>query len=497
MAVGFVKALLLLPLVFLKRTLAFSEAEKKELVDVHNKYRAQVQDASNMLRMKWDDDLEEIAFIYAKECVWGHNKNRGRTGENLYAATGSVNLEGAVEHWYLEVSDYTYDTMECTPSKMCGHYTQVVWADTDKVGCASHFCDELEGLEDKNLSMLVCNYLSPGNVLGENPYKKGTPCSDCPDGFKCIDNLCESELELDLGQEPYPQSTVKPGAETETKAEPELEAKPESSPEPEVRMEPRPEPDVNLEASPEIDDKLEPNSKLDENVEPSSELDDNLEPSSELDDNLEPSSEIDDNLDPSSKQDDNVEPSSELDDNLEPSSELDDDLVPSSEIDDNLDPSSKQDDNVDPSSEPDGDLEPSSEDDDDRKQSSELDDNLQGSPEIDDNLGPISEPDDNPKASPEPEMYIELTPEQEENLDLSQGAVSKFKVILKTRMKTDLKPKLVSEPREKLESYPVSGKERMPGSKKKDRPFQVVNRNPAFCSSIILTMTMLLALYFV
>ncbi|XP_032898405.1 peptidase inhibitor 16-like isoform X2 [Amblyraja radiata] len=495
MAVGSMKALLFLSLIFLERTLALSEAEKKDLVDVHNKYRAQVQDASYMLRMKWDDDLEKMAFNYAKECVWGHNKDRGRTGENLYAVTGSIDLEGAVEHWCLEVSDYTYDTMECTPGKMCGHYTQVVWADTDKVGCASHFCDELEGLEDKNLSILVCNYLAPGNVLGENPYKKGTPCSDCPDEFKCIDNLCESELELDLGQEPYPQPAVKPDAETETKAEPELEAKPELSPEPEAHMEPRPEPDINLEASPEIDDKLEPSSELDENVEPSSELDDNLEPSTELDDKLAPSSEIDDSLDPSSKQDDNIEPSSEVDDNLEPSSELDDNLEPSSELHDNLEPSSEIDDGLDPSSKQDDNIEPSSEVDDNLEPSSELDDDLQGSPDIDDNQGPISEPDDNPKSGPEPEMYIELTAEREENQDLSQGVVSKFEVKLKTVMETDLKPKLVSEPREKLESYPGSGKKSMPGSRRKDRLHPVGSRTPAFCSSIILTLTMLWIVY--
>ncbi|XP_032898406.1 peptidase inhibitor 16-like isoform X3 [Amblyraja radiata] len=495
MAVGSMKALLFLSLIFLERTLALSEAEKKDLVDVHNKYRAQVQDASYMLRMKWDDDLEKMAFNYAKECVWGHNKDRGRTGENLYAVTGSIDLEGAVEHWCLEVSDYTYDTMECTPGKMCGHYTQVVWADTDKVGCASHFCDELEGLEDKNLSILVCNYLAPGNVLGENPYKKGTPCSDCPDEFKCIDNLCESELELDLGQEPYPQPAVKPDAETETKAEPELEAKPELSPEPEAHMEPRPEPDINLEASPEIDDKLEPSSELDENVEPSSELDDNLEPSTELDDKLAPSSEIDDSLDPSSKQDDNIEPSSEVDDNLEPSSEVDDNLEPSSELHDNLEPSSEIDDGLDPSSKQDDNIEPSSEVDDNLEPSSELDDDLQGSPDIDDNQGPISEPDDNPKSGPEPEMYIELTAEREENQDLSQGVVSKFEVKLKTVMETDLKPKLVSEPREKLESYPGSGKKSMPGSRRKDRLHPVGSRTPAFCSSIILTLTMLWIVY--
>ncbi|XP_069792552.1 peptidase inhibitor 16-like [Narcine bancroftii] len=131
MTTGSLKALLLLSLTFLEKTFAFSEVEKKELVNAHNYYRALVLDASNMLRMKWDNDLEEIASQYAKKCIWEHNKNRGQIGENLYAITSTVNLEAAVQKWHSEVIDYTYDTMECTPKKMCGHYTQVVWADSE------------------------------------------------------------------------------------------------------------------------------------------------------------------------------------------------------------------------------------------------------------------------------------------------------------------------------------------------------------------------------
>ncbi|XP_059806430.1 peptidase inhibitor 16-like [Hypanus sabinus] len=270
MADGWLKALLLLSLIFPEQTLAFSDAEKEDLVRAHNKYRSQVMDASYMLRMKWDNDLAELALTHAKECIWGHNKNRGQTGENLYATTGTVDLKAVVEKWYFEAADYTYDTMECTPQKMCGHYTQVVWADSDKVGCASHYCDVLQGLSENNLSILVCNYSPPGNVFGEKPYKKGSPCSNCPDGFKCIDNLCTSERDLNLGPETTSHLSLTPKAdekpELEAKTEPTPEAKPEPNTEPEAKPEPNTEPEAKPEPTPGA--KPEPNTEPEAKPEP-------------------------------------------------------------------------------------------------------------------------------------------------------------------------------------------------------------------------------------
>ncbi|XP_051891058.1 peptidase inhibitor 16-like [Pristis pectinata] len=184
--------LLLLSLALPQPARALSKAEKKNLVDAHNMFRSEVPDATNMLRMRWDAHLEKIATKYANKCLWKHNPNRGRVGENLYATNGPLDPAKGVEDWYLEIYDYTYDTMTCTSGKMCGHYTQVVWATTDKVGCSVHFCDKLQGLDNKNLSILVCNYAPSGNVVGFKPYKKGVPCSECPSGYKCIDKLCTS-----------------------------------------------------------------------------------------------------------------------------------------------------------------------------------------------------------------------------------------------------------------------------------------------------------------
>ena len=43
-----------------------------------------------------------------------------------------------------------------------GHYTQLMWRDTDRVGCAV----EANGEYD----ILVCRYAAAGNVIGERPF---------------------------------------------------------------------------------------------------------------------------------------------------------------------------------------------------------------------------------------------------------------------------------------------------------------------------------------
>ncbi|XP_032898413.1 peptidase inhibitor 16-like isoform X2 [Amblyraja radiata] len=200
--------LILASLALIQPLLALSKADKNTLVDAHNRFRSEVPDATNMLRIKWDAHLEKIATKYSKKCAWKHNPNRGRVGENLYATNGALIPAKGVEDWYMEIYDYDYNTMVCTAGKMCGHYTQVVWANTEKVGCNVNFCDKLHGLDNKNLTILVCNYSPPGNVIGAKPFKKGASCSECPSGYKCVDKLCSTEL---------PQSTTS-GTQTSTTA---------------------------------------------------------------------------------------------------------------------------------------------------------------------------------------------------------------------------------------------------------------------------------------
>ncbi|XP_005856781.1 PREDICTED: peptidase inhibitor 16 isoform X3 [Myotis brandtii] len=190
-------ALLLPPLLLLGATPgpagALSDEERRTMVDLHNLYRAQASPpAANMLQMRWDAELAAFAKAYAQQCVWGHNKERGRRGENLFAITDEgMDVPLAVEQWHMEREYYNFSAATCEPGQMCGHYLQVVWAKTDRIGCGSHFCEKLQGVEETNVHLLVCNYEPPGNVRGRRPFEEGTPCSQCPSGYLCENSLCE------------------------------------------------------------------------------------------------------------------------------------------------------------------------------------------------------------------------------------------------------------------------------------------------------------------
>ncbi|XP_056604989.1 GLIPR1-like protein 1 [Triplophysa dalaica] len=92
----------------------------------------------------------------------------------------------------LAYKDYVYSSNQCTHA--CGHYTQVVWADTYKVGCAAQACPK--GVADTKFSsnpgiIFVCNYATAGNYPNVHPYRNGKSCSNCNED-KCESNLCRN-----------------------------------------------------------------------------------------------------------------------------------------------------------------------------------------------------------------------------------------------------------------------------------------------------------------
>ncbi|XP_065817525.1 peptidase inhibitor 16 [Labrus bergylta] len=169
-----------------------SEEQEELLVELHNHYRGLVSpSASAMMPLKWDPSLKVIAEGYAAKCVWNHNPDLEETGENLYAGTKPLDLRESLEEWFLENLSYDFNNNSCDEDKMCGHYTQMVWADTHRVGCAVHVCTDMEGLNWGRTNFLVCNYYPAGNYEGERPYVEGDWCSRCPENLqKCENNLC-------------------------------------------------------------------------------------------------------------------------------------------------------------------------------------------------------------------------------------------------------------------------------------------------------------------
>ena len=49
---------------------------------------------------------------------------------------------------------------------MSGHYTQVIWAATTRVGCGRVTCTR----QSQQWTLVVCNYSPRGNVLGQPVY---------------------------------------------------------------------------------------------------------------------------------------------------------------------------------------------------------------------------------------------------------------------------------------------------------------------------------------
>ncbi|KAE8628416.1 hypothetical protein XENTR_v10000002 [Xenopus tropicalis] len=189
----------LVALVLVELCLALNYEEKRIILDKHNFYRSQTEpSASDMIKLTWDSALEAMAKSYAEKCIWEHNKDRGFIGENLFVMSGSsLDVALGLDDWHKERGYYNFTTGMCQEGQMCGHYTQMVWAGTERVGCGQNFCPKLEGVDDENMYLLVCNYEPPGNFEGESPYKEGSRCTECPSDHVCIGSLCENMNETE------------------------------------------------------------------------------------------------------------------------------------------------------------------------------------------------------------------------------------------------------------------------------------------------------------
>lgn len=139
-----------------------SQEEIKAVIDTHNEWRAKV----GVPPLTWSDELAGVAAKWAKElkkkrCELVHSKFS--YGENLFAGTsGYFDAAYVVNEWGAEVEFYNYKKNKCKPGEMCGHYTQMVWNTTTKVGCAKIKCGDMD--------IWVCEYDPPGNWVGEKPY---------------------------------------------------------------------------------------------------------------------------------------------------------------------------------------------------------------------------------------------------------------------------------------------------------------------------------------
>jgi len=186
--------------------------EKRQVLDYHNKLRSAVAtgltsqpSASDMLELEWDEELSWLAQAHADTCKFRHDCNqcrrlsRWRVGQNLYQSYSS---RPAANDWQAAMDSWFWSEISLFPvssvyryqfSHVTGHYSQLVWATTSRLGC---------GLTEYRLGAwrakyYVCNYGQGGNLISARVYSTGSPCSRCPAASSCSQQykgLCSSRL---------------------------------------------------------------------------------------------------------------------------------------------------------------------------------------------------------------------------------------------------------------------------------------------------------------
>jgi len=196
-----------------------TDAEKTFIVDKHNELRRRIANgeddissmpkAGNMMELEWDDEVAKIAQGWANQCYYDHDKCRitsdgcyDSVGQNIAVqgstkANADADWAGAIQMWYDEVKDYdpAWAEIFTSPGKnggVIGHFTQVVWANTNKIGCGyiEFYGSQPLGKNYYN-RYYVCNYAIGGNFSNKPVYLKGDPCSKCPKNTSCNNSLCK------------------------------------------------------------------------------------------------------------------------------------------------------------------------------------------------------------------------------------------------------------------------------------------------------------------
>ena len=125
--------------------------------------------------LEWSASAAAVAQAWAASCAWSHNPGRGSDGvargENIAASTGGLGAAAAVEMWAGEWRHYAYRSDTCAAGEQCGHYTQLVWRGTTRVGCATARCTTGSPFTgSSSWTFVVCDYEPPGNFRGQQPY---------------------------------------------------------------------------------------------------------------------------------------------------------------------------------------------------------------------------------------------------------------------------------------------------------------------------------------
>lgn len=141
----------------------------------HNSYRANHQSPA----MTQDPALVTSAQAWSSQMAssgnFAHSSSSARNGagENLYVfyttgnAPGDAVASKAVQAWYDEIKDYNFSQPGF--SAATGHFTQVVWKSSTRLGCGMAQGTKVLGGNTYKAYYVTCHYGPAGNMQGQFP----------------------------------------------------------------------------------------------------------------------------------------------------------------------------------------------------------------------------------------------------------------------------------------------------------------------------------------
>jgi len=140
----------------------------------HNRYRA----THSAPALTIDDKLVGYAQTLVDSCKFAHNLTIGgvKYGQNIAVMGSSAPMarndveRAMIKAWYNEVKDFSSEYGKTSPNMAnfakWGHFTQMVWKGTSRIGCAFKVCKKGTIFSNGYGNFIACNYQTPGNVGG-------------------------------------------------------------------------------------------------------------------------------------------------------------------------------------------------------------------------------------------------------------------------------------------------------------------------------------------
>ena len=146
-----------------------TKAQAQEALDYHNQARKEV----GVQPLEWSEELAKHAQEWADHlaettCKMAHRPKDGKFadnyGENLFSGSGKeYTALDASKAWYKEIKDFKNLKLSGSNWSKTGHYSQMIWNKTTKIGMGIAKCKN-------GKTIIVANYDPAGNMLGDKAY---------------------------------------------------------------------------------------------------------------------------------------------------------------------------------------------------------------------------------------------------------------------------------------------------------------------------------------